>query len=360
MAGVLKVYNAATSSWEDVINVAASQFTLVENQTPTGSINGTNTTFTLPTGFVASTLKVYKNGVRMKPGGDDYTATSTGFTMTTAPATGTVLLCDYALGDGTNVVGGNSLVSDEVPTGTVNGTNKVFTTARGYVGATLQVFINGVKQRRGADFTETTPSSGTFTMDEAPLTGDVIFVNYSYNLNPSSNADTVDGINANATPTANTLVPLDANAKFPVTLISNPYMFRATRTSDQTGIADATYTTVQFTSETFDPNNNFDTSTYKYTAPVTGYYQLNLLARITGTSIGIYAAQLVKGTSTVISKTLANEATSSEKRINISDVLYLTAGDAVFAQVYGDVSSGTVTLAGSAVDLSFSGFLVSV
>ena len=221
MAGVLKVYNAATSSWEDVINVAASQFTLVENQTPTGSINGTNKAFTLPTGFVASTLKVYKNGVRMKPGGNDYTATSTGFTMTTAPATGTVLLCDYALGDGTNVVGGNSLVSDEVPTGTVNGTNKVFTTARGYVGATLQVFINGVKQRRGADFVETTPSSGTFTMDEAPLTGDVIFVNYSYNLNPSSNADTVDGYNANATVTANTIPVLDANAKLPAQTVGN-------------------------------------------------------------------------------------------------------------------------------------------
>lgn len=213
MAGVLKVYNASTSTWENVVNVATSQFTLVENQVPTGTINGTNKDFSVATGFVGSTLKVYKNGQRLKPGGADYTATSTGFTMVTAPATGTVLLCDYALGDGTNIVGGNSLISDEIPTGTINGTNKTFTTARGYVGATLEVFINGLKQRRGADFTETTPSSGTFTMDEAPLTGDSIFVNYSYNLNPSSNADTVDGINASTTPTANTLYPLDANAK---------------------------------------------------------------------------------------------------------------------------------------------------
>lgn len=354
MPGVLKVYNASTSTWENVVNIANSQFTLVENQTPTGTINGTNKDFTVATGFVASTLKVYKNGVRMKPGGEDYTATSTGFTMTVAPATGTVLLCDYALGDGTNVVGGNSLVSDEVPTGTVNGTNKVFTTAQGYVGATLQVFINGVKQKRTVDFVETTPSTGTFTMDEAPLTGDAIFVCYSYNLNPSSNADTVDGINANTTATANNLMPLDANAKFSSNLLSNPYKFSAYRNAALNTTAGWT-NIFQIDAEKFDTNNNYNTSTYKYTVPVTGYYSFyggfcfaaGAAGRHFVVSIFVDNGEAFRGT----------ESTSGASANFAGNVatppIYLTANQYVTLGVYIDTGSLAVQSA------YFGGYLVS-
>lgn len=171
---------------------------IIQNEVPGGSINGSNTAFTLAsaTGMVTGSLKLFKNGVRMKGGGADYTETSTGFTMVTAPATGTVLLADYNVNGALNNVGTNSLISDEVPTGSVNGSNTAFTTARAYIAGTLEVFINGVKQARTTHFTETTPGSGIFTMSDAPLASDNIMVNYSYNLNPSGNADTVDGFHA--------------------------------------------------------------------------------------------------------------------------------------------------------------------
>lgn len=187
---------------------------LVVNETPGGSVNGANTTFTTASTYATNSLNVYKNGIRLKNGGADFTETASGFTMVTAPITGTVLLVGYNVNNGTNTVGTNSIITDEVPTGTVNGATVIFTTARAYIGGTLEVYINGLKQTRVTHFTETTPSSGTLTMSDAPLTGDVITVNYQYNLNPSSNADTVDGIHANTTATANQLLPLDANSTF--------------------------------------------------------------------------------------------------------------------------------------------------
>lgn len=198
---------------EDVDNVS-----LIQNEVPGGSINGSNTVFTTASVFGTGRLRVYKNGIRLKGGGADYTeaANLQGFTMVTAPATSTVLLVDYEVGNGANTVGTNSLISDEAVTGSVNSSNTVFTTARAYIGGSLEVYINGLKQYRTTDYVETTPGSGVFTFNVAPLTGDVIRVNYHYNLNPSSNADTVDGIHASSTATANMLMPLDANARIPL------------------------------------------------------------------------------------------------------------------------------------------------
>jgi hypothetical protein len=87
--------------------------------------------------------------------------------------------------------GANSVVvyTDQTPdngtygllAGTVNGTNKVFTVSQGaYISGRLQVYRNGLLQLQGTgdDYTETTPNSGTFTFDVAPLTGDIITAVY--------------------------------------------------------------------------------------------------------------------------------------------------------------------------------------
>lgn len=171
---------------------------VVENETPGGTINGVTTVFiTASSQKVTGTLKVYKNGIRLKAGGADFTETSTGFTMVTAPATGTVLLCDYRVGGVSDYnVGSNSFVSDETPTGLINSSNTTYSAFRGYVANSLEVYINGLKQIRGVDYTEATPSTGAFTITAAPFTGDNLRINYQYNLNPSSNADTVDGYHA--------------------------------------------------------------------------------------------------------------------------------------------------------------------
>jgi microcystin-dependent protein len=100
--------------------------------------------------------------------------------------------------------GTNEFVSDATPGGAVNGSNTAYTTSTKYAANTLEVFINGLKQIRNTDYTETTPSTGAFTMTVAPATGDVIRVNYMNNGAGTGNADTLDGYQAN------TLSPIGA------------------------------------------------------------------------------------------------------------------------------------------------------
>lgn len=116
-------------------------------------------------------------------------------------------------------VGSVSVVKKETPSGAVNGSNVTFTTANPYIGGTLQVFVNGLAQSNFV--TETVPSTGTFTLDEAPLTGDNVRVEYSFTSTSYGNADTVDGYNANATPTANTIPVLDSNGFMPGASVQN-------------------------------------------------------------------------------------------------------------------------------------------
>lgn len=68
----------------------------VTEETPSGSINGSNVTFTLANTPTSGTLRLYLNGVRQKSGaGNDYTLSTATITMTTAPVTGDVLIADY-------------------------------------------------------------------------------------------------------------------------------------------------------------------------------------------------------------------------------------------------------------------------
>lgn len=61
---------------------------------------------------------------------------------------------------------GGLLLKQEAPTGTVDGVNVDFTTSRPYIAGTLMVFLNGILQSPGDDYTETSPTG--FQMINAP------------------------------------------------------------------------------------------------------------------------------------------------------------------------------------------------
>jgi hypothetical protein len=73
-------------------------------------------------------------------------------------------------------------VFNETPTGTINGTNKIFTTASVFVAGTLRVYLNGQRLVEGAteDYEET--DTDEITMADAPKSApgnpDVIIVDY--------------------------------------------------------------------------------------------------------------------------------------------------------------------------------------
>jgi hypothetical protein len=70
----------------------------VNGETPTGAIDGTNATFTLNYPPAAGTLKVYRNGLKLREGGaNDYTVSGVTLTFTAdaKPLVGSVIEVDY-------------------------------------------------------------------------------------------------------------------------------------------------------------------------------------------------------------------------------------------------------------------------
>lgn len=173
--------------------------TIVSNEVPGGSINSSNVNFTIASAFTAGSLRVYLNGQRLRSGAsNDYVETSDlrGFTMQFAPVTGDVLSVDYIVGTSV-IMNGVNVRIQEVPTGSINGSNAAFSTSKGYVSGTLQVYVNGLLQAPTTHVTEVSASAGTFTLDVAPATGDIVTVVYDYAVSAGGNAASVQGYSAN-------------------------------------------------------------------------------------------------------------------------------------------------------------------
>jgi hypothetical protein len=80
--------------WATFTGVATTNF--VFNETPSGTVNGVNTTFTLANVPTAGTVQVHLNGLLQVSGaGNDYTIASDVITYLTAPKTGDVIKCHY-------------------------------------------------------------------------------------------------------------------------------------------------------------------------------------------------------------------------------------------------------------------------
>tara|TARA_R100000234_G_scaffold69411_1_gene42573 strand:- start:18 stop:755 length:738 start_codon:yes stop_codon:yes gene_type:complete len=80
-----------------------------------------------------------------------------------------------------------------------------------------------------------------------------------------------------------TTFSIDANGHVTKPLQS---AFMATLSGDQTNIAENSNVDVQFATERFDQNSDYDTSNYTFTAPVTGRYHLSVILRMASLSNG--------------------------------------------------------------------------
>lgn len=70
---------------------------IIDNEFPSGDMDGINTVYTLAFACISTSLKIYYNGLRLAPGaGNDYTVTGAAqFTLNFPPQTGDILLVDY-------------------------------------------------------------------------------------------------------------------------------------------------------------------------------------------------------------------------------------------------------------------------
>jgi hypothetical protein len=95
ITGVLKGNGTAISAAAASTDFMAPA-SFVTRETPTGTVNGVNATFTLAATPLGNTEEVYLNGLLQEPGaGNDYTISTNTITMLNIPATGDRLRVNY-------------------------------------------------------------------------------------------------------------------------------------------------------------------------------------------------------------------------------------------------------------------------
>ena len=126
--------------------------------------------------------------------------------------------------------------------------------------------------------------------------------------------------------------------------LKNTPSFLATMTSNQT-VANNTYTTVACDNEVFDSNGCYDTSTYKFTPNVAGYYYLSGSGRFDGTGgDNEYRMQLFKNTDSV--SQVMTEWLSQEVMSIVSGVHYANGSSDYFQFKVRQSSGGNATFNG--------------
>lgn len=236
------------------------------------SFNGSTTSFNLTSGGAAvspgltTNLIISLGGIIQEPN-TAYTVNGSVISFTEAPKAG-VSFWGIQLGDvGLASTPNQAAMTTQVFTATAGQTT--FTVAGGYTAGQIQVLRNGVQLVVGVDVTAT--NGTTFVLTNAATAGDtlvaVIYTSFIVANAVAKSGDTMSG--TLVAPAVNTTT-LTVNS---VPVLAGPAFF-AYATVNQT-ISNTTYTKVNLSAEIYDTNNNFDTSTARFTPTVAGYYQIS-------------------------------------------------------------------------------------
>jgi hypothetical protein len=156
-------------------------------------------------------------------------------------------------------------------------------------------------------------------------------------------ADTASNLTATLPATTGTVMVSGNMPAFYVTIGTNQ------------SLSSATVTKLQFNTETFDTNSNFDSTTnYRFTPTVAGYYQINLSQEFSNTT-GTQTVQIVKNGSRIASGGSPNTATNGTF-MSVCSVLCFLNGSTDYVEAYGYLSAGGTAFAGTSSQ--FSGSLV--
>lgn len=165
----------------DTLTSTTSASNFVDGETPGGTVNGTNTSFTLANMPSPSTsLAVYRNGL-LQSLGVDYTLSGMALTFLTVstPQSGDIIRAAYRL-PGTSSTAAN-FVDGQTPTGTINGTNLVFTLAAAPNPSTsLKLYKNGLLLSQSVDYTVSGATITFSGMATTPQSGDSLVASYRH------------------------------------------------------------------------------------------------------------------------------------------------------------------------------------
>jgi len=128
---------------------------------------------------------------------------------------------------------------------------------------------------------------------------------------------------------------LDLPAASGTVMVSgNMPAFSAYQSTAQTAIANATFTKVQFQTEDYDTNSNFDSTTnYRFTPTVAGYYQFNS---------GVNASPAISAGGQLIS--IYKNGAEFKRGQLVSVVAGIGAGSTVASQMYMNGSTDYVEI----------------
>ena len=136
-------------------------------------------------------------------------------------------------------------------------------------------------------------------------------------------------------------------------VITDAPAFSAYLSADQS-VSSGVVTKIQFNTEEFDTNSNYDSVTnYRFTPTVAGYYQINASLRTEGTSLTLAAFYIYKNGSSIFIPAL-DSAHNSTTHISGGTVVYCN-GTSDYIEIYGRID-GTSPKFGND-NCRFSGFL---
>jgi len=171
--------------------------------------------------------------------------------------------------------------------------------------------------------------------------------------------DTIDEKTTDTGVTIDGLLIKDGNAAKATTL-STSCKFLVTLSADQT-ITSGSWQRINFNSEIYDVGNNFDNSTnYRFTAPVTGYYLISVQVRVQSIAASGSCRFFIykKGSGLTESPTIFISAGQDRPGITSSIMLNLAANDYLEIYFYQNTGSN-LSIAYGQANTFFCGHLVS-
>lgn len=116
-------------------------------------------------------------------------------------------------------------------------------------------------------------------------------------------------------------------------------------------------TKIQYASEVFDTNNNYDpTTNYRFTPTVAGYYQVNATISFAPSATGFRFISLYKNGSPYQQGANIQAGAINYTVINLSSLVYLN-GSTDYIEVYAIQNSGGTLQTSNGTDTSFQAFL---
>jgi len=318
-----------------------AQPTTVAFLTDQFSGNGTTTVFTMQVA-PASTSSILINitGVTQDP--TTYSIVGTTLTFSAAPPTGTNNISVRYLGIPASGVTTTAYRTVTNFTATAGQTSF---SVPSYTVGWIDVFRNGVRLvNNGADFVATTGT--TVVLNNACTAGDSV-VTESFYVSSVLNAIPATAGAVNSTYITDAAV---TQAKLAANVAGNGPAFSAYQ-STTVAVSSGVFTKMPLQTEEFDTNSNFDNTTnYRFTPTIAGYYQINGSISF-AVAAGLCSACIFKnGAAYKRGNIIPNSA--SGVCANVGTVLFLN-GTTDFVELYAFQGSGSTVNALTSSDLIF-------